>query len=351
MKNILIITQKVDLQDDVLGFFYEWIVEFAKQWNKVTVICLWEGTHALPANVRIFSLGKEKKFGRMKYLANFYRYIVGERNMYDAVFVHMNPMYVLLGFPVWKILKKTISLWYAHGYVPLTLRIADVLTDFAFTSTPEGYRIDSKKIRIVGQGIAVEKFRPGTNQSSGPFHIVSVGRVSPSKDYQTLLNAVTLLRSSLLQVTIAGGPARESDAIYLERLKDEIVKKKLSSTVSFAGPIPNKNIVPLLQSADLFVNMGHTGSLDKAVLEAMACGLPVLTCNEAYDAIFGKDRDLFTYPKKDYQTLAQKIEYFIGLDPEERRRMGYHLRTTVVQDHNLQDLIRKITSVLNSHDA
>jgi len=40
---LLIVTQKVDINDDVLGFFHDWIKEFAKNCEKVTVICLGKG--------------------------------------------------------------------------------------------------------------------------------------------------------------------------------------------------------------------------------------------------------------------------------------------------------------------
>lgn len=57
---LLIVTQKVDRDDDLLGFFHQWICEFAKHCDFVTVICLEKGEYALPANVRILSLGKER---------------------------------------------------------------------------------------------------------------------------------------------------------------------------------------------------------------------------------------------------------------------------------------------------
>jgi len=56
---LLIITQKVDMNDDVLGFMHGWINEFAKHCEKITVICLQKGEHELSDNVKVLSLGKE----------------------------------------------------------------------------------------------------------------------------------------------------------------------------------------------------------------------------------------------------------------------------------------------------
>ena len=57
---LLIITQKVDKNDPILGFFHRWIEEFAKHCQSIIVICLQKGEYNLPKNIKILSLGKEK---------------------------------------------------------------------------------------------------------------------------------------------------------------------------------------------------------------------------------------------------------------------------------------------------
>ena len=126
---LLIITQKVDDHDDVLGFFVRWIEEFAKHAEKVTVICLQKGEYNLPHNVSVLSLGKETGKSRFTYFVRFFRYIWKLRSDYDTVFVHMNPIYVLLGGVFWKLWFKKIALWYTHKRVDLKLRIAEKLSD------------------------------------------------------------------------------------------------------------------------------------------------------------------------------------------------------------------------------
>ena len=112
MQNImklLIITQKVDEQDEVLGFMHRWIGEFARRCEAVVVICLEEGTHHLPQNVKVLSLGKEKNPSRIRYILRFWYFIWHERNAYDVVFVHMNQVYVVLGWLAWRVLGKKIK--------------------------------------------------------------------------------------------------------------------------------------------------------------------------------------------------------------------------------------------------
>ncbi len=356
---LLILTQIVDLNDDVLGFMHDWIAGFAKNCQQVTVICLKRGEYKLPANVKVLSLGKETGKSRIKYFFNFYKYIWCERKNYDTVFVHMNYEYVNLGGFFWRLLGKKIGLWYAHGYAPLGLKTAAKLVDIIFTSTKSGCRIDSNKINVIGQGIDTDKLRI-TNYELPPSakaaedkriqsrnKIISVGRISPSKDYETLIKAVEILKNQgiKLSVEIIGGPAVTADENYFSDLKKQVTDKKLSEEIKFIGPVANKEILQFLQNAGLFVNMGQTGSLDKAMVEAMATELPVLTCNEAMLEVLGDYKETLMYPKRDYKKLAEKIEQIINLPFEEYRELGRGLRNIVIEKHSLKNFINKILNL------
>ncbi|MCX6781196.1 MAG: hypothetical protein NT003_03740, partial [Candidatus Magasanikbacteria bacterium] len=223
---LLIVTQKVDQHDDVLGFMHRWIAEFAAQCEQITVICLYEGEHSLLENVRVFSLGKEWGVGRFGYVTNFFKLIWRERATYDSVFVHMNVEYVVLGGLLWRMMGKRVGLWYAHGHVPMMLRVAEKMVNVIFTSTKSGCRlIGSSKIRVVGQGIDTDFFVPGNvDKKKDEFRIVVVGRISPVKDYETLIRAVALVIESgkiskKMRVTIVGGAGLPEQEKYLEDLK------------------------------------------------------------------------------------------------------------------------------------
>ena len=73
---LLLVTQKVDEDDEVLGFMHRWIEEFAKHCEKVIVVCLREGSHSLPDNVEVHSLGKEREIPRFLRWIQALRYIV-----------------------------------------------------------------------------------------------------------------------------------------------------------------------------------------------------------------------------------------------------------------------------------
>ena len=344
--NLLIVTQKVDINDPILGFFVRWIEEFAKNVEKVTVICLEKGEYNLPENVKVLSLGKEDKLGRLIYLKNFYKYIWQERKNYDAVFVHMNPIYVVLGGLLWRSWGKKISLWYLHKSVDLKLRIAEKLTDTIFTASEKSFRLKSHKINIVGHGIDTNTFSPKEVVRSSKFKIITVGRITPIKDYETLLKAAEILKKAGKDflVTIIGSYLDDSQKEYLESLKKYVAGHGLEGVVTFAGALPHAQITERLQGSDLFVNMSNTGSIDKAVLEAMACGVPAITSNEAFEGILESYGGFFQ--NGNYEEFSKNILAYMDKTDEEKLRTKKALREEVVKSHNLRQLIGRIVEKL-----
>jgi len=323
----LIITQKVDINDDNLGFFHGWIEEFARNCERVFVICLQKGEYDLPENVRILSLGKPAS--RAKYIYRFYSYVWRERKNYDAVFVHMNPEYVILGGLIWKLLNKRIYLWYTHKSVNLVLKIANWFVDKIFTASPESCRLKSEKIIITGHGIDIKKFQVSSFRfQDNTFRIITAGRIAKSKNLDILAEVAKILKNKNFnfEIVIAGTPIFETDRIYFEKIKN------LSDKINFVGAIPHRNIAEFYKSGDLFVNFSDTGSIDKSVLEAMASGLLVLTSNEAFKNILAEKY----FTSKNPEEIAEKIIVLSRSEPD------LALRQYVVKNHNLETLIKKV---------
>ncbi len=360
MTKLLIVTQKADRNDPVLGFMHGWIEEFAKQCEKVSVVCLEKRETHFPQNVSVFSLGKEQNnfqfsiinftiFKKLKYSIRFLRYIWSTRRNYDVVFVHMNPEYVVLGGLFWKLFGKKVGFWYAHKSVTWSLRLAVWFCDIIFTSTKSGFRLPNGKVKVVGQGIDTSKFKMKSEklkmeEGEGIFRIISVGRITPSKDYETLIEAIEKLvgRGLIFEVRIIGPSILDSDKKYLDDLKEKISRKKLENVIKILPPVSNTELPEILAGYDLFVNMGRTGSLDKAVPEAMAVGLPILTSNEAFKEVLGSFKEGLMYEKSDSKELAFKMEGLMSKTREERKKLGEKLREIVVREHSLELFVKKI---------
>ena len=339
---LLITTQKVDINDDVLGFFHDWIREFSKHYEQVTVFCLYKGDYDLPDNVRVLSLGKEEGKSRLKYVFNFYKYIWQERKNYNKVFVHMNSVYAVLGAPFWRMGNKFVSLWYTHKAIPLQLLLSEKLVNRIFTASKESFNLPSKKLRVVGHGIDIERFRPLENKEKHEvFKIIYVGRISKIKNQKLLLKAIDILVNKKnfkkIKVDLIGGAVYEREKKYLKELEGFVNETNLGEYINFIGSVPNQKIVKFYQDSDLAINLCPTGGMDKAVLEAMACGLPVVVLNKTFVHILSDHKDLMLLKEEDVLELVKKIIEIRETFPKE-----LSLRKKVVIDFSLKNLITKI---------
>ncbi len=329
---LLIVTQVVDKHHPILGFFHRWIEEFAVHCEHVHVICLEKGAFALPSNVTVHSLGKEEGKGRLINLYRFYKYIWTLRHEYDQVFVHMNQQYVILGAPLWRILGKKIRFWYMHGSTPLSLKFAEIFADKIYTGSPESFRLKSSKVVVTGHGIDTQRFAPQDQPKT--MDIITVGRITESKNLLTLIDTLLVLRQSCLAtLTIVGVAVTETERQYEATLKKKVVDLNLDSSVIFKGKVTQLDLPIVLNQAKVFVTIAKNGSLDKAVLEAMACGLPVVSMAAGSVSLPLGDSQVSTIPE-----LAAELKKV--LESDTNTRMDYI--DFIKQNHSLKSLIPKI---------
>ncbi len=354
---LLITTQALDKNHPVLGFFHNWVAQFSKYFERVYVICLQEGECDLPPNVEVFSLRKERGVSKLSYILKFYKTIWSKRKEYDGVFAHMNPEYVLLGGLFWRILRKKTALWYTHKNVDLKLKIAEKLVNKIFTASSKSFRLESKKVESLGHGIDISKFSSFENYTSeserdennkdSPL-LISIGRISPSKNYMLMIDAVKMLLKKEIDVKlkIIGAPASSGDEDYLEELKSKIAKDNLGDVVELTKAIPYEKIEDELRKASIFINTSETGSMDKAVLEAMSAGVFVITSNEAFYELSKIDKVLFLQDKT-AEKLAENIKRILEMPRNRKKEIKEKLREEVFQKHNLENLIKKIYNFYN----
>ena len=333
---LLIITQKVDINDDNLGFFHDWIKKFA-ECADVEVIANCVGDYDLPSNVKVFSLGKENGAGKF---VRFFRYqwlLLKLLQKTDGIFFHMCPEYVLGAGLLPKVFEKKTLLWYAHKSASWRLKFAEKLVNKIFTPSKESFRLDSKKVEITGHGIDIDKFKyqvSNIKHADSGFKIISVGRVAKVKNLHLFIEVAEILKNKKydFHIKIAGAPILETDREYFKKIKEKIKEKNLDDIIKFVGPISSKEIIYFYQSGDLFVNLSDTGSIDKAIVEAMSCGLKILTSNDAFKNILKEEN----ITDKNPENISNKI---ISL---EKSASDLSLRGYAVKNHNLDSLIIKI---------
>ena len=340
---LLIVTQKVDKNDQLLGFFIDWLERWARKFESILVLCLEKGHFDLPNNVRVISLGKEQHRSKIVQLFNFYQLIFKFSQEYDAILVHMNPIWMVLGGPWWRLMGKKNYLWYTHKAVTAKLKLAEKLTDVVFTASSESFRLPSKKVIVTGHGIDTDFFKPNHNDQ-GPVNmklkLLSVGRIAPVKNYETLIAAAKILaeKGFIFEIGIIGEAPMAQDRAYEIKIKEKIKTLKLENYFVFLGKINHQNLPAYFQSYDLFIHLSKTGSLDKSLLEAMASGIKVLSSNDwsqhnlPSELVFNENNPL---------ELASKIEDISKMD------FRIQLRELVIKNHNLSNLIEKISLTIH----
>jgi len=330
---IFIITQAVDLDDSNLSFFHRWLQKMAEKADLV-VVANRVGRHNLPKNVRVLSLGKEAGRGPIGRLFLFWRYARWYLGDSAGIFAHMCPEYVMAIWPWAKLKAKKILFWYTHKDVTWRLRCAEKMADKIFTASAESFRLNHKKAEIAGHGIDVDLFCPASAGSADPRQLLTVGRITPSKDLETMILAVKSLREDGFDVAldVVGAPFLTEDKFYFNNLKDLAANTGLSGVIKFLGARSNDDLPSIYRGHGTFLHASKTGSLDKAVLEAMASGLYVVSSSEAFRFL----PELYRYHENDAVNLAAKVREII----ETRPAAG--LRDRILREHNLSNLTEKI---------
>jgi glycosyltransferase involved in cell wall biosynthesis len=348
---LLFLTQVLDAGDAVLGFVPRWIEGFARHAERVRVVALEVGdTRGLPANVDVREIGRKGRV--LRFLR--YRRVLREalrRDGFDAVLAHMVPRYALLAAGPARASGARLYLWYTHGAIDPRLLRAERAVEALFTASPESLRLESPKKVVTGHGIDLAHFDARGERPAAPARLLAVGRLTPSKDPLTLVEATRLLvaRGRDVHLDLVGGGLAAGDAAYGERVRAGIAAAGLGERVSLHGSVPYRDVPALYRRSTLLVSASRTGSVDKVVLEAMACGRPVLTCNDSFPRLFaelGETGAGLGFPPGDAAALAERVEGLLDAAPAERDALGERLRALVARDHEVDALMARLCRLM-----
>lgn len=348
--NLLLFNLATDENHVTLGFAVRWIREIAKYFDHVDVVTMYRGDYKLPANVTVWSCGKELGYSIPYRILIFYKTVLTilRTRRIHVTFTHMIQIFAVLFAPVARILRIPNVLFYAHGNVGLSLRIAHRVVDRVLSSTPEGFRIPSNKAMFVGQGIDTSFFSIKKRKDLSYFRILSVSRISKVKGLDILVDALKMWggpgRPWVL--TIVGDATSEEEHCYKRELIKSIESLNDKGRVELLGRLDPSEIARLLNQTDVFVNLSGTGSLDKAILEAMSSGCLILSCNKAFSAIVRREGLELFLIEPTPESVCEGMDRIAAMDAEKRETLALMLRNIVVRDHNLNGLITRIVRVL-----
>ncbi len=340
-KRLLIVTQSVDSSDPQFSFFIRWIEEIAKHFEKVKVVCLKEGKHALPENVSVHSLGKEEGASRGKYVKRLYWYSLRFARQYDAVFVHQNQEYVILAAWLWHFLGKKVYLWRNHWAGGLFTRLAVKFSDKVFCTSNFSYTAKFNKNVIMPVGVDTALFTPveAVRRSES---ILSLGRIAPSKRLELIVEALAILRESGYELKAHFyGNTEPQDFKYEQTLMRRVKELRVDHLVVFHPGVQNAQTPALYSGHEFFINCSESGMYDKTIFEALACQSLTIACSKDYAEI-ADPRLIFEGTARD---LALKLKELLKLPDAEKNAMRESGRK-LSETQSLSALAEKIAAAL-----
>jgi glycosyltransferase involved in cell wall biosynthesis len=168
----------------------------------------------------------------------------------------------------------------ALGRATQVFAVSDSLRQVAL-----GIGIAPAKVRVVGNGVDLAKFHPLPRAEArvrlglaadAPV-LVSVGGLVERKGFHRVIELLPALRARHPGLTylVVGGPSPEGD--MTSALQRQVAEAGLQDVVRFIGPLPPEQLRVPLSAANVFVLATRNEGWANVFLEAMACGLPVVT--------------------------------------------------------------------------
>lgn len=196
------------------------------------------------------------------------------------------------------------------------------------------YGVADARVTVVPNYVETERFRPEPSPQRKPNRLVFIGRLDTQKNPLALVEAVAGLDVEL--VMVGAGPLREPiEGMIRER----------GLPVSLLGNVPNRDLPALLNSAALFVLPSHYEGHPKALLEAMACGLPVVGADAPGIRELIRHGENGYLCRADAAGLRAAITELLG-NPALMARLGQQARGFVEEGFSLARVARRELDLL-----
>jgi len=250
------------------------------------------------------------------YIDRFMRFhIIKKANV-----IHLNSLNVDLARAAKKLEKPVVVVLHA---APFPKEAYDAINDYVdvyvapsnFTKSMEESKIGSKKVTVIHHGIDTELFNTNIPQEIArrrlgiPLNakvILWNDRISPEKDLRTFLQAAEIILREVKEayIYIKGRATVKS---YYESLKSDLKNLLNTGRVKLhIGWIPHSKLPLLYRAACVFVRTSKYENFGLGVIEAVACGVPVIAPKATtFPEVIG--HELLLYKPEDPSNLAEKV--------------------------------------------
>jgi len=222
--------------------------------------------------------------------------------------------------------------------------------------------VGPERLSVVPGGVDVDLFAPNRGERllanqyglEGRFTAISVGRIIPTKGFDTVLEGVRKLADEVgrdrIRLLIVGSPSELWDHgpqtnPYFSMLKEYVASNRLDNVVTFTGPLPHRVLAQLLPLADVFVLGSRAEGMGFVILEAMASGVPVVASHVGGIPEIVDDNEVgFTFPAGDSAELKERL-LRLYRDESQRKEMGARARRVAMERYSWEKIMSSLSEV------
>lgn len=198
---------------------------------------------------------------------------------------------------------------------------AVISVDPRMAEVAERLGVASERIQVIPNGVDCELFQPGDRITARrelglPLDarlLVTVAHLGQRKGHFETIAALKLLPKDVYLVLVGGSGPLGGDAENLRTLAD---RAGVADRLIIAGKQPHQRIPQYYQAADLSVLASWREGCPNAVLESLACGIPVVATDVGSVSYMLKDGvNGFVVPIRDVERLSQAIRAVLDAPP------------------------------------
>ena len=197
-----------------------------------------------------------------------------------------------------------------------------------------------EKVRTLYSGIDLSVFKPLPDLKK-QWDLAFMGRLETMKSVDLFPEMLFLLKSKFpnLKMMITG------EGSLKDRIFKEFDERGVSSMVDYQGVVATEDVPVLINKSRIFIYPSRQEPFGLSIVEAMACGVPVITTNVfGPGEIIKHNYDGFAVPPDDVDSLAEAIEVLL-IDNELRNRIRQNALKSVQERYDIRQHAKHLISI------
>ncbi len=251
---------------------------------------------------------------------------------------------------------KNIQSFFNKKMIRSLYKQSDLVISNSFGNSKDlvdNFDVPSNKMKVIHNPIDLEKINKIEEvkdfYDDTKFNLITIGRLDVGKNHSLLIDAIERLKNPNIRLYIFGAGNMQKE------LELKIKKQKLNNQVVLAGFDPNP--YKYLKKADLFIFGSSHEGFPNVLLEAMSCGLPILTTNcksgpseimqlkSIRNDIMKTDYGILV-PIKNIELMAKGIQYFISKKTYLKNCKSHVLKRS--EDFRKNKILKEYIDIINS---